>query len=50
VAARLESARGDGGADPESALRYGNALAHRMIGYLGQLLAAPGGARRHMQP
>ena len=44
TAARLGAARTDGGLGPEAALENGGALAQRMIGYLGQLLAAPGGA------
>jgi hypothetical protein len=56
VAARLEGARADGGtgpepgSDPEPALRHGGALAQRMIGYLGQLLAVPGEVSRHVSP
>jgi hypothetical protein len=37
-------------ADPEPALRAGGALAQRMIGYLGQLVTAPGAPRPHVQP
>ena len=56
VAARLEAARADGGTGPEPgtdsepAVRQGGALAQRMIGYLGQLLASPGEASRHVSP
>ncbi len=50
LAARLESVRPDAGADPEPALRDGGALAQRMVGYLGQLLGAPGGAGHHVPP
>ena len=50
IAARLEAARDQGGADPEPALRAGGALAQRMIGYLGQLVTAPGASRQHVQP
>jgi DNA-binding transcriptional MerR regulator len=50
MAGRLEAARDQAGADPDGALRYGGALAQRMIGYLGQLLTRPGAADRHVQP
>ncbi|MGH2896065.1 MAG: DICT sensory domain-containing protein [Solirubrobacteraceae bacterium] len=52
VAARLRSTHEAAAADldPAPALRYGGAVAHRMIGYLGQMLGTPGGARRNMQP
>lgn len=43
VAHRLGAAQDRAPAGPEPALRYGGALAQRMIGYLGQLLDAPGG-------
>ncbi|MFL5863601.1 MAG: DICT sensory domain-containing protein [Solirubrobacteraceae bacterium] len=45
LAARLK-ARDHAGEDPEPALRCGSALAQRMIGYLGQLLTAPGQTSR----
>jgi len=60
VAARVRSALQTGSADldPGPALRYGAAVAHRMVGYLGQTLAVPrspgrpgrGEARRHVSP
>jgi DICT domain-containing protein len=50
MAQRLEAAREQSGADPGPALRYGGALAQRMIGYLGQLLLGPGAADRRVQP
>ena len=50
VAGRLEAARAEGGPGPETALHHGGALAQRMVGYLGQLLTAPGGAPRHVSP
>jgi DICT domain-containing protein/predicted DNA-binding transcriptional regulator AlpA len=51
VAARLRSAHEAAAADldPATALRYGGAVAHRMVGYLGQLLVAPGEARKDVQ-
>ena len=36
--------------DPAPALRYGGAVAHRMVGYLGQLLEVPGEPGRDVQP
>ena len=36
--------------DPAPALRYGGAVTHRMVGYLGRLLVAPGDAGPHVQP
>jgi DICT domain-containing protein/predicted DNA-binding transcriptional regulator AlpA len=50
VAAQLRSARQAAAADPDpaTALRDGGALAHRMIGYLGQLVA-PGQPSRDVQ-
>ena len=50
IAARLEAARDQAEADPAPALRAGGALAQRMIGYLGQLVTAPGTSRHHVQP
>jgi DICT domain-containing protein len=50
VAGRLESVRADGGPGPEAALHHGGALAQRMVGYLGQLPTAPGGAARRVSP
>jgi DICT domain-containing protein len=50
VARRLEAARAEGGPSPETALHHGGALAQRMVGYLGQLLTASGGAARHVSP
>jgi MerR family transcriptional regulator, light-induced transcriptional regulator len=52
VAARVRSALQDGAADPDPgpALRSGGAVAHRMVGYLGRLLIAPGEASRQAQP
>ncbi len=43
VAGRLEAARDRVAADPDPApaLRYGGAVAQRMVGYLGQMLTAP---------
>lgn len=44
VAARLRAARERTAADAgaESALRYGGAVAHRMVGYLGQMVSGSG--------
>jgi DICT domain-containing protein len=50
VAGRVEAAGADGGPGPEAALHHGGALAQRMVGYLGQLLTASGGAARHVSP
>ncbi len=52
LATRLRTARERVGAerDPEPALRNGGAIAHRMVGYLGRVLLAPGGGGRHLQP
>jgi DNA-binding transcriptional MerR regulator len=51
LAARVRSAR-DAAADmdPAPALRYGGAVAHRMVGYVAELVAAPGGVGRDVQP
>jgi len=52
IAARVRSA-GEAAAadlDPAPALQYGGAVAHRMVGYLGQKLSAPGRAGRRVQP
>jgi DICT domain-containing protein len=51
VAARVRSARDSAAADldPAPALRYGASVSHRMVGYLGQLLVAPGGASHDVQ-
>jgi DICT domain-containing protein len=51
VAARVHSARDAAVADldPAPALRYGAAVTHRMIGYLGRLLVDPGDAGPHVQ-
>ena len=50
VAARVRAAC-EAAADPGPvpALRHGGAVAHRMVGYLGQLLAVPGDAGRDVQ-
>jgi hypothetical protein len=50
VAERLEAARDQAGTDPGQALRHGGALTQRMIGYLGQLLTAPGAPGTNAQP
>ena len=52
VAAEVRSAREAAAADldPAPALRYGGAVTHRMVGYLGRLLVAPGDAGPHVQP
>lgn len=52
VAARVRSAHEAAAADldPAPALRYGAAVAHRMVGYLGQMLVAPGEASPRMRP
>jgi len=51
VAARLQSALQTAAADPDPgpALRHGSAVAHRMVGYLGRMVSAPGQASRHVQ-
>ena len=51
VAARLQSALQTAAADPDPgpALRHGSAVAHRMVGYLGRMVSAPGEASRHVQ-
>ena len=51
VAARLSAARERAAADagPELALRSGGAIAHRMVGYLGEIVAAPGEPRRNVR-
>jgi MerR family transcriptional regulator, light-induced transcriptional regulator len=51
VGARLRSTlqSGAGDPDPAAALRYGGAVAHRMVGYLGRMLLAPGGTSRHVR-
>ena len=51
VAARLKAARERSAAHagPESALRHGGAVAHRMIGYLGQMASAPGEPGRNVR-
>jgi DICT domain-containing protein/predicted DNA-binding transcriptional regulator AlpA len=51
VAARLRAARERAAADagPESALRYGGAMAHRMVGYLGQMVSGPGQPGRNVR-
>ncbi len=48
VAARVRSAQEaiPADLDPARALRSGGAVAHRMVGYLGQMLPAPGGPAR----
>jgi MerR family transcriptional regulator, light-induced transcriptional regulator len=50
VATRVRAAR-EAAADPGPvpALRHGGAVAHRMVGYLAQLLAVPGDAGRDVQ-
>ena len=48
VRAAHEAAAAD--LDPALALRYGGAVAHRMVGYLGQMLTAPGQRDRDVQP
>lgn len=52
VAARVRSACEAPAADldPAAALRYGGAVAHRMVAYLGQMLVAAGEARSLVQP
>ncbi|MFZ1996553.1 MAG: DICT sensory domain-containing protein [Solirubrobacteraceae bacterium] len=52
VAARLRAAHDVAAADldPAPALRYGAQVAHRMVGYLGQMLVAPGHLGAHVPP
>jgi len=52
VATRVREAREAFAAevDPAPAPSYGAAMTHRMVGYLGQMLLAPGGAQSHVQP
>ncbi|HEX3978876.1 MAG TPA: DICT sensory domain-containing protein [Solirubrobacteraceae bacterium] len=51
LAARVRAAH-EAAADPDPApaLRYGGAVAHRMVGYLSEMLAVPGEAGRDGRP
>jgi DNA-binding transcriptional MerR regulator len=52
LAARLRAARErvQADTDPASALRYGGAVAHRMVGYLGEIVSRPGAPSRAVRP